>query len=223
MTGPDVIARCSELIERGRELSGRIRWHESRPNYWFAQEHVPELQAWIGSTANFFRLTATPDTYFSQECTRIVEDEQLSGGVPFYSVQKLLGLLTSILEEMKAGLLKKAEYIFIATTFDDFIDHAAEYHKAGKKVESAVLVSTVFEDAMRKAAEKLNVPHKGKSLDSVIDELGKRGNVTPVKVKRYKGFASLRNSALHAQWEEFDIKDVGSAINGTRELIEELL
>jgi hypothetical protein len=219
----DIMARCSELIGRGRELSGRIRYYDSRPSFWFASESVPELQAWIGSVANFFRLTATPDTYFSQECQRIVEDKDLAGGVPFYTVQKLLGLLNSILEEMKAGLLRKAEYIFVATTFDDFIDHAAEYHKAGKKTESSVLVSAVFEDAMRKAATKFGVTHKGESLDSVIDELGKRGHVNPVKVKRYKGIASLRNSALHARWDEFDIKDVGSAINGTRELIEELL
>lgn len=184
---------------------------------------TPDLQAWIGSTANFFRLTATPDTYFSQECQRIVEDKQLSGGVPFHSVQKLLGLLTSILEEMNAGLLRKAEYIFISTTFDDFIDHASEYHKAGKKTESAVLVSAVFEDAVRKACSKFEISHEGSSLDTVIDELGKRGHITPVKVKRYKGYASLRNSALHARWDEFDIKDVGSAINGTRELIDELL
>ena len=48
-----------------------------------------------------------------------------------------------------------------------------------------------------------------KSLDPLIDELVKNEVITPVKAKRIKGFAAVRNHALHAEWEEFDIKDVG--------------
>jgi hypothetical protein len=167
-------------------------------------------------------LIATPDTYFHQECTRVLEDEHLKTGVPHHSIQKLLGLLQSAAEEMKAGLMRKAEYVFVATTFDDFLDHATEYHKAGKKVESSVLASSVFEDTVRKLAQKHGVPEPGRSLDTLIDELIKIGVLTPVKGKRVKGFAGVRNKALHAQWDEFDIQDVGELINGIRELVEML-
>src|SRR3990167_7473280 len=144
----DFQARCEELLARGRELSKCIRLYEGKPNFWHRDEDIPELQAWIGSTANFFRLIATPDTYFHQECTRVIEDKQLSGGVPHHTIQKLTGLLQSAAEEMKAGLMRKAEYVFVSITFDDFLDHASEYHKAGKKLESSVLASAVFEDAV---------------------------------------------------------------------------
>lgn len=223
MKNEDISARCEALISRGKQFVGNIGYYESIPEYWFRTAMIPELQAWIGSVANFFRMTATPDTYFSQECRRIVESEELRGGVPYHTVQKLLGLLHSIKEEMNYGFLKKIEYIFVSTTFDDFIDHAADYHKAGKIIESAVLVSAVFEDTIRKACSKFEIPHEGESIDSLIDQLGKAGHITPVKAKRYKGHASLRNSALHARWDELDIRDVGSAINGTRELIDDLL
>lgn len=218
----DLQARCNELLAKGQDLAKRIRSYEGHRNYWHQTEDIPELQAWISSTANFFRLIATPDTYFHQECTRVLEDEHLKTGVPHHSMQKLLGLLQSAAEEMKAGLMRKAEYVFVATTFDDFLDHAAEYHKAGKKMESSVLASTVFEDAVRKLAQKHSVPESGRSLETVIDELTKKGALTPVKAKRVKGFAGVRNSALHAQWNEFDIRDVGELINGTRELVEML-
>jgi hypothetical protein len=218
----DLEARCQELIERGRALVSQIQIYDGRPNYWFCQEDVPSLQAWVASTANFFHLCATPDTYFLQEVTRIVEDSHLASGVPYHTVQKLLGLLNSIAEEIRHGLMRKAEYIFVASTFDEFLDHAAEFHKSGKKIESSVLASTVFEDAVRRFATKQEMEQGGRSLDSLIDDLVKCGAVTLVKAKRWKSYAGVRNSSLHAQWDEFDIRDVGEMIKGTREIIESL-
>ena len=55
----------------------------------------------------FFRLTASPDTYFYQECNRILKDSDLRRGVPFHIVQKLLGLLQSVKVEIERGLLKR--------------------------------------------------------------------------------------------------------------------
>lgn len=220
---PDLIGRCKELISRGRALASRIQYDEyGHANFWFRGKDVPELQAWIASVSNFFRLCATPDTYFMQEANRVVEDKHLSGGVPCYTAQKLIGLLESIAEEMDRGLMRKAEYIFVASTFDDFLDHAAEYHKSDKKIESSVLVSTVFEDAIRRFANKADVQQTGRPLDTVIDELVKKNAVTAVKAKRWKGYAGVRNRALHAQWDDFDIRDVGEMIRGTREIIESL-
>ncbi len=46
---------------------------------------------------------------------------------------------------------------------------------------------------------------------------------TLVKAKRIKGFARVRNHALHAEWNKFDIKDVGELISGTREIIDNFL
>ncbi len=219
---PDFETRCQDLIERGRLLASKIGHFQGSPAFWFPERDIPELQAWIASTANFFRLCATPDTYFLQESNRIVEDPQLSTGVPFYTVQKLIGLLQSILEEMKHGLMRKAEYIFVASTFDDFLDHASQFHKSGKRMESAVLGSAVFEDAVRRFATKMDVEQADRALEVVIDDLVKRNALTPVKAKRWKAHAGVRNAALHAQWENLDLRDIGEMINGTREIIESL-
>lgn len=219
---PDLENRCQELLTRGRVLTAKIGIHAGRPDYWFTADDVPALQAWIASVANLFRMCATPDTYFAQEVTRIVEDRHLSDGVPYHTAQKLLGLLESVAEEMKHGLMRRAEYIFVASTFDQFLEHASEFHKADKKVESSVLASAVFEDSVRRVAGKMNVEQAGRTLDSIIDDLAKCGAVTPVKAKRWKSYAGVRNSALHAQWDDFDIRDVGDMIKGTREIIESL-
>ena len=168
---PDLDSRCQELIARGQTLAARIGIHQGRPRIWFNSEDVPALQAWIASVANFFRLCATPDTYFIQECLRIVEEKHPNGAILFLTFQKLLGLLESVAEEMKHGLIRKAEYVFVASTFDDFLEHAAEYHRAGKNIESAVLASAVFEDSVRRLSGKMNIVQAGRSLDQIIDDL----------------------------------------------------
>jgi hypothetical protein len=220
---PELEARCSELISRGRTLLGRIRYYQGAANYWFEPQYVPELQQWIASAANLMRLVAVPDSYFTQECNRVVEDDQLKGGVPHHSILKLVGLLESVREELAAGLMRKAEYVFVATTFDDFLDHAGEYHKAGKKIESAVLAGAVFEDAIRRITRKNQIDEPGRNVELLIDDLVKKGVLTAIKAKRAKAFAGIRNKALHAQWDDFDIRDIGEMIAGTRELIEALL
>jgi hypothetical protein len=213
--------RCVELIQRGKTLSSRAKNVQGGHHY-FGSESIPELQAWIASVANLFRIIATTDTYFYQECERILQDQGLRNSVPYHVIQKLLGLLDSVLEEIQRGLLRKAEYIFIASTFDDFLDHASEYHKANKKIESSVLASAVFEDSVRKLSAKNALKESGVALDALIDDLVKMGVLTAVKAKKIKGYSAIRNKALHAQWDDFDIRDVGDMIKGTREILEML-
>ena len=191
-------SRCKELIDRGKAYASRLKYFRESPNFWFSSELTPELQAWIASVANLFRIIATPDTYFHQECERVLQDDNLRQGVPYHIVQKLIGLLDSVLEEIQHGLLRRAEYIFVASTFDDFLDHADEYHKANKKIESSVLASAVFEDSVRKLCKKSDLKESGVAIDSLIDGLVKANVLTAVKAKRVKGYAAVRNKALHA-------------------------
>jgi len=61
-------------------------------------------------------------------------------------------------------------------------------------------------------------------LDSLLVEGSELLKSCPkIKAKRTKAYASVRNHALHAERDKFDIRDVGEQIKGTRELIEEYL
>lgn len=81
------------------------------------------------------------------------------------------------------------------------------------------MASSVLEDTVKRIAKKNNLPVKGISLEPLIDSLIADGVFNQVKGKRIKAYAGTRNKALHAEWEEFDIKDVGEMIKGIRELI----
>lgn len=220
----DFEQRFSELLTEGKKLIASVPMDsDGEPYYWVPDEQIASYQRWIGSTINLIRLVDQPNGTFSSECARLQSDDDNKTGIAYRIMQKLYGLLSATKDEWQRGLLRKIEHIIVAEAFDDFLDHASFYHKGNKKIESSILASAVLEDTVKRIARKNAVETKGISMEPLIDELVKHTVFTPVKAKRVKGFAGVRNHALHAEWDEFDIRDVGELINGTRELIDTFL
>ena len=216
--------KFTELLATGQKLTNSIPYDKyGSPVHWVDVKRIAEYHQWLTSVANLVNLIAPANSIFMAECNRLMNDERFKIGIPARVVQQMYGVLNSALEEWKAGLLRKIEYIVVAETFDDFLDHATQFHKGNKKIESSVLASVVLEDTVKKIVNRNDIDPKGLSLEILINELIKKDVFTPVKAKRIKGFASVRNHSLHAEWEKFDIQDVGELIKGTRELIVQFL
>lgn len=215
--------RFAVLLGQGEHLIQCFPRDKHGIEHWVATADVPTYQAWLASAANLIRLVARPESHFVTECDRLLTDKSMQNGIRTLVIQKMYGLLFSTREEWNHGLLRHVEYIIAAETFDDFLDHAAHYHKGGKVTESSVLASAVLEDTVKKIAARNNVATAGRTLDPLIDELATAGVLTPVKVKRLKSYAAVRNHALHAEWDQIDIREVGELIRGIRSLIEDYL
>jgi len=235
-TKEEVTKRFDVLINHGSGLirtllpavsvihaDGRQELDRNKYEYWVPQRRVPEFRAWLTSASNLIHFVVQPETHLAKECDNIMADEHLKQGVPSNVLVLMLGVLRGAKDEWEHGLLGRIEYIVAGATFDDFLDYAAEYHKGNKKIETSVLASAVLEDTVKKIAQKNGRATEGKTLDPLIDELVKANIFTPVKAKRVRSFAGVRNHALHAEWDKFDNSDVGAMIKGIRELIEELL
>jgi len=235
-TKEEVTKRFEALINHGRGLigtlgpatsvihaDGKIEYNQKSYEYWVPQKRIPEFRSWLTSASNLIHFVVPSETHLAKECDHLMADEHLKQGVPSNLLVLMLGVLSGTKDEWEHGLLGRIEYIVAGATFDDFLDYAAEYHKGNKKTESSVLASAVLEDTVKKIAQKNGLATKSKTLDPLIDELVKANVFTPVKGKRVKAYAGVRNHALHAEWEKFDISDVGQLIDGTRELIENYL
>jgi uncharacterized protein YutE (UPF0331/DUF86 family) len=218
-----IARRFRELIEQGGRLFQSIGRDQHGPKYWVPGEALVQYQAWIASAVNLIDVVTTETNRLRTMVREVLASSEMQAGIPTSVFQKVLGILSAAHAEWETGLLGTVEYLVAAATFDDFLDHAAVYHKANKKMEAAVLASAVFEDALRRLARKHNVSTSGQAVEGLIDELQRSGIVTPVKAKRLKACAGLRNRALHAEWDAFDIRDVGEQIAATRELVEQHL
>lgn len=213
----DIIAKFKVLITEGNVYTSSQTHSEE---YYFEPKDTQKLQRWMSSSVNIVSLVTSPSSHFFTECNKIISDENIGSTIPIHVIQRLLGLIEGLHEDLESGLLNKLEFMFTASTFDEFLDHAEKFHKSGKKTESSVLASVVFEDTIRKIAKKNNINEKGITLEPIIDALSSADVFTSVKARKVKSHGALRNKALHSQWDDFDLRDVGGLISGTRELIE---
>jgi hypothetical protein len=134
-------------------------------------------------------------------------------------VGELTELLKNLIKDAKAGLVSSVADHARAEVFDNFLDHAKSYLRAGRKNEAGVIAGVVFEDSLRRVCRKHKVHEKDESLEDMINALAKLGVVTATKAKRAKVAAHVRTKATHAQWDEFDIPDVQTTVDFSEELI----
>jgi len=218
-----ITKRFSELLAQGESLVARMPRDYRGYEHWLRGEQVADYNAWLLSCANLLQVAATASSHYVAESTTLLTETKQPAGIMSSTVVKMLGVLKSAAIEWSGGLMRSIEYMVAAETFDDFLDHAAQYHKGGKRIEGAVLASAVFEDTIKKLCAKHSIPAAGMTLDPLIDALATASVFTSVKAKRAKTYSGLRNHALHAEWDKFDLKDLGQMIEGIRELIEEYL
>jgi hypothetical protein len=206
--------RFEELIQEGRS------WPYRDDHKMFLTNGA---HGWLASAANLVDTVTRGRGFYLTQVQLILEDELLRGAVPVRAVHKMIGVLEALRQDCEKGLVREIEYLISAENFDAFLDHAAKYHRAGQARESGALVSIVFEDTLRKVAKKYDLDPETE-IDSLIEGLLVAEKITPVAARRLKGGpAALRNKALHAKWDEFDIKDVGEALRTTRDLIPMIL
>jgi len=215
--------RIGQLLQQGESLLARMPLEGGSFQRAAPAAVEPQYRAWLASSANVIGALALPDSTYLRECARIMDDSDLRYRVPTRVAQQMFGLLQALKSDLDAGVLRQIEYVVAAATFDDFLDHASGYHKGNRKIEASVLASAVLEDTLKRVARKHGVNASGQSIEQIIDALVKALVFTEVRAKRVRAYAGVRNHADHAEWEKFDIKDVGDQIAGIRELIDEYL
>jgi hypothetical protein len=84
-------------------------------------------------------------------------------------VAYVVPILRSLKSDIESGLLAEVVDSIRGEGFDKLLDHAEEYHRKGSKDGSGVLVSAIFEDTVRRIAERNGVQRE--KLDQAIDAL----------------------------------------------------
>lgn len=211
-----VLERISELLKESAVLS-----RGDSNGCAIDDQQCNECEAWITATVNIIDMICDESEIYSIHAKRIAARD--SGYLINKNVGALAATLRQLLKDAENGLLSSVANKAIALTFDDFLDHANEYSKRKMKNEAGVIAGVVFEDAVRRVCSMNNIDTQGKTLEPLINALSSQQVITGTKSKRAKAAAHVRTKASHALWDEFDLADVESSIQFSREFIEEFL
>lgn len=204
------IDRATDLVCEGEHLVRRFDQAVGNANA--VSRLMDEQEGWFASVENILQaIFPDPSSPFRRRQT---------------SARAAVSLLNAAICDIEAGVVISVQEAATAEAFDNFLDHAQHYLNGNKVPEAGVIAGVVFEDTVRRLATKYNAiagGQAGQPLDQVISALEKARVLLPIKVKRCRAAAHVRNKATHAQWGEFERSDVEETIKITRELIESRL
>ena len=218
MIGEEIRKKFEELINEGNKL----KQGKENGRGIFSEEHKQKCVGWLASAQNIVHLvTKNPLNPYRASIDKICDENV--GWLANCLVGDANEILKSLLKDVNSGLITSIEDQTKAVIFDNFLDHAKFYVKGNRKNESGVIAGVVFEDTIRTICRNVGIEEKNEKLDNLISGLVKNETITEIKAKRARAVASVRTSATHARWEEFELDDVKTTIEFTEELIQKYL
>lgn len=124
----------------------------------------------------------------------------------------LQGGLLNLKAELESGLIEKIFNQAMGSAIADFVILAEQALSDGQKDVSAVLASAALEDAMKRKAEDIGIEVEEKTLSDVLNALKAKSFFPSPQHKIVSSFVTLRNKAMHAEWDKIFGPDVASMI-----------
>jgi hypothetical protein len=135
----------------------------------------------------------------------------------------LVGVVQSLLFDLRNGYLKSLEELIHADVFADFLEMAEHLTDSGYKDAAAVIAGSTLEAHLRKLAAKhgLNVTSGGKptKADTLNAEIVKVGGYSKLDQKNVTAWLGLRNDAAHGNYSAYDKNQVTLLLAGIRDFI----
>lgn len=181
---------------------------------------IAACRGWLTSAENAVALACPEDSPYLKSVRKIAEYP--TGLMIYENVLEVSAIIKELIADINGGLLASLSNTVRAETFVEFLDHGRSYLNEQRKMEAGVIIGVVFEDTARRLCEKLSISQTGRKLDDLICELQKDGALSPVEAKRARVGAHVRTKATHAQWDEFEPRDVEDTLRITEDLIEKL-
>ena len=211
--------RFDELIEEGSDLTG--------------SGSSAEREAFLIKA-----ISLTSAVFGESERGRKVE-KRISHTFEAYRESHALTRITGILQGMKNdyenGFLDDLEKRVVADVSADYmtqVEALLDENQSGPNgyIPAAMLCGAVLEDSLRRlcarqtprvSIEKPNGKHK--LLNALIQDLQKANAYNKLKANQLRTWASVRNSADHGNFSEFDRKQVEEMVRGVTDFLADYL
>jgi uncharacterized protein YutE (UPF0331/DUF86 family) len=204
-----ILGELDALIVQGGALDSRGGVGHS----FIAPHAIADAQYWLSSVVARLESFLPTTSFQLTEAARLATRSHRQGGIIRSDVDALLGHLRFLRDAFGGDLLQSLQNEISAADFADFLGHARYYMAEGKKVEAAVIAAAVFEDGVKRLGLASGVQDVS-SLDGTISALRTSGVFSSVEAKQLRYLAGIRNAALHASWQEFELDAVRDLIDG---------
>lgn len=174
-------------------------------------ESIGEVTTWISRTGQLVRKLYDGEGQHFENYQRLTKQKDFTNvhSNSYTHICEVQGVLKAIKHEFKTGLLADLRGLLQASIFADFLEMAEHLLAEGYKDASAVTISAVLEDSLRKLADKNGIPTvatngRPLTIDPINIALAKANIYGPLVQKQVTTWADLRNSAAHGHYDRYD-------------------
>jgi hypothetical protein len=128
------------------------------------------------------------------------------------AVRTLFNLFASAKDDFQGGYVFNVELRVSGEVFGDFVALARTALAEGHKDVAAVLACAALEDALKRYARVKGLDVDEKVMTDVVNALKSGGHVAGAQKALLDRMPTIRNFALHANWDKISEPDVGAVI-----------
>jgi len=189
-----------ESLKKGSE-HGQVR----------SEEYQQQCAKWIYEAERVVNLVE-PDP---ENRRRKVAKEYTEGPIDYYN-----NLLYGLRFDIGFGYISTISERAYRKALDNFLDYAKVHLIEGNIRVSGAIAGVVFEDCLRRVSSKAGIYEEGHKLGSLlIRDLVSLHKFSETKARLARIAVQVRTKAILTQCDGFNEKEVGVAIDFTRELI----
>ena len=142
MTKDELIPKLDQLIQSSDQFVSEDRFVD--------RLLISECQFWFSEVITWINRSVGSDSFYYKEAVRIQANSKRQGGIYIDDVQMMIGHIKQFRSALYDDLLSDVHASLSASDFDDFLEHAQEYRRLNRKIESSVIASAVLEDSIKR-------------------------------------------------------------------------
>ncbi len=173
--------------------------------------------------AAIVRISGSESAYSKQAQDILNRENETDWG----KMPKIVGVISSLLNDLKAGYLTSLEELIHGEIFGNFLEMASHLYNEGYKDAAAVIASGTLEAHLRQLCIKNGIDIEANTLkgiqpkkaDQMNSDLAKAAIYSKLDQKNVTAWLDLRNKAAHGYYTEYSKEQVALLIDGIRDFI----
>lgn len=206
-----LVEQFKQLVIQGNEI---LRMAQAAQDHLDGEE-VAQISSWLVSTKKLlgsFYLDGGP--YL--EAMRELEKQHGGKHDSFFDAHAnhyihlgaAIGILQGAHADFKNGSLRKLQTLVRAEVFSDIMEAASHLLEQGYKDAAAVFLGGVLELTVKRMATEKGIPlaredGSPKKLQTLNEDLAKRGHYNGIVQKQVTAWAAIRNDAAHGDYDNY--------------------
>lgn len=221
----------TELKKLRNKAKKIIKEYEENYDYFEDHEKIMDFENWKQRTKYLLAWTLPPSDSRLIDFNEIFfpSEEQKSSGKIYWPdyrnlednedvqihLSRAIGILSSIIEDIKTGLLDNIENLVSGEIFDSILEAGKYLLSEDHKDAAAIYGRITLEQTLKKLCSRQNPPIAENKKTMVLNDLlWKAKALTKPEWSQNQAWLHIGNKAAHGEWEEYDADKVERMLDG---------